>query len=192
MNNLAPIGLSTYKRINHLKKTVEALKNNKLAKESDLYIFSDAPKKGDEKEVAEVREYLKSINGFKKMHIFEREENNRVYNNREGARYLLDKYGKIIFLEEDQVSHPMFLKYMNDALNFFYNDKKIFAICGYCVPVKFKTKHENNFFLSVYFGLPYATWSDRGRTKVVERKDQYIELKKNKNLKKKIKKHTHN
>jgi hypothetical protein len=48
MRNLAPIGVSTYSRINHLKQSIEALQKNTLAKESELYIFSDAPKPGDD------------------------------------------------------------------------------------------------------------------------------------------------
>jgi len=189
MSKLAPIGLSTYGRINHLKKTVESLRKNTLAKKSDLFIFSDAPKKGDgdEEKVRKVRDYIRTISGFRKVHIIERKENNRVFNNRDGMRQLLDKYGKIIFMEEDNVSHPMFLKYMNEALDFFYPDKKIFAIGGYCLPVKFKSGYKNNFFLSVYFGAPFATWNNRGFIKAIKRNDQYLEVKKNDELEKKIK-----
>ena len=41
---LSPIALFTYNRPDHTKKTVEALQQNKLSAESDLFIFSDGPK----------------------------------------------------------------------------------------------------------------------------------------------------
>ena len=54
MKKLAPIALFCYNRIDHLKKTVEALQNNILAKDSDLFIFCDGPK--SEKDLVKVKE----------------------------------------------------------------------------------------------------------------------------------------
>ncbi len=41
---LAPIVLFTYNRPWHTRQTVEALKKNYLASESELFIYSDGPK----------------------------------------------------------------------------------------------------------------------------------------------------
>ena len=73
--NLAPVGLVVYNRLEHTKRVIEALKKNTLASETDLYIFSDAPsKKEDEKSVAELRDYLKTVkDGFKNVYIYEAE-----------------------------------------------------------------------------------------------------------------------
>ena len=81
MNDLSPIGLSTYSRLEHVMRTVSALKNNTLAKHSELHIFSDAAKPGDELKVKAVRDFLKTIDGFKQVFIYEREQNNRIANN---------------------------------------------------------------------------------------------------------------
>ena len=64
---LAPIGLTGYTRLNHTKKAIKALQSNTLAKQSILYIFSDGPRQGDEENVGKMREYLKTIDGFKKI-----------------------------------------------------------------------------------------------------------------------------
>jgi len=128
---LAPIGLSTYSRLGHLKQTVEALQKNELAGKSELHVFSDAPKIGDEEKVQAVRDYIKTIDGFKKVHIYERKENNRVANNRGGMRMLLDKYERMIFLEEDVITSPFFLRFMNDALRVYKDDNRVLAITGY-------------------------------------------------------------
>ena len=42
--NLAPIVLFVYNRPWHTKQTVEALQKNELAKDSELFIYSDEAK----------------------------------------------------------------------------------------------------------------------------------------------------
>lgn len=157
---LAPIGVSTYSRINHLKQTIEALQKNTLAKQSELYIFSDAPQKGDEEIVAKVREYIHTVDGFKKVHIVERETNGRVANNRGGMKQLLDQYGKMIFLEDDIVTSSIFLEYLNNALMFYENDKRVLGISAYVSNVN--CLKDRDVFLSKDFSVwGFATWKSR-------------------------------
>ena len=162
MKNLAPIGVSTYSRLKHLKQTIEALQKNTLAKQSELYIFSDGPQQGDKENVAKVREYIHTIDGFKKVYIIEREINGRVANNRGGIKQLLDKFGKIIWLEEDIVTAPGFLRYMNEALEFYKKDERIISISGYCPPFKFpKEYREEVFLLQRFSAWGFATWKEK-------------------------------
>ncbi|MGD9760675.1 MAG: hypothetical protein AB7U71_24535 [Comamonas sp.] len=132
MADLAPIAVSTYGRVWHLQRTVEALQRNPLAKESRIFFFSDAPRKGDEEKVAEVRRYLKGVGGFGDVSILERTENDRVKNNRGGMKEVLDHYGRIIFLEEDVVAEPGFLEFMNQALSRYEHDRRVFSVTGWC------------------------------------------------------------
>ena len=74
--DLAPIVLFVYNRPWHTKQTIEALKKNDLASESELFIYSDSAKNEDEqKSIDEVRNYLDSIDGFRKIKIIKREKN---------------------------------------------------------------------------------------------------------------------
>jgi hypothetical protein len=162
MRELAPIGVSAYSRINHLRQTISSLQQNNLAKESELYIFSDAPRNGDEEKVAEVREYLHTISGFRQIHIFERETNSRVANNRGGIKQLLDKYGKVIWLEEDIVTAPGFLVFMNEALDFYQDDERILSISGYCPPIEIPHEYQKDIFLLIGLsGWGLATWKEK-------------------------------
>jgi len=157
--NLAPIALSTYSRINHLKQVIKALQKNTLAKESELYIFSDAPKLGDEEIVAKVRTYIHTINGFKEVHVIERVTNGRVANNRGGMKQLLDEYGKCIFMEDDIVTAPGYLTFINDALEFYKHEKKILSIAGF-TPINHDIK--NDFYIFQRFvGWGFGIWKDR-------------------------------
>jgi len=78
---LSPILLFVYNRPEHTKKTIEALKNNYLAKESELIIFSDGPKKEkDKNNVEKVRNVIKNIEGFKNVEIKISENNKGLAN----------------------------------------------------------------------------------------------------------------
>ncbi len=158
---LAPIGVSTYNRLNHLKKTIEALQKNTLAEQSELYIFSDAPKKGDEEIVASIREYIHTVTGFKEVYIVEREINGIIANHTEGFEQLLNKYGKIIFLEDDNITSPYFLEYMNSALHFYKYDDRISSISGYCVPIEIPVDYKYDvFILHRFFPWGCGLWKD--------------------------------
>jgi hypothetical protein len=159
---LAPIGLSTYSRLQHLRQTIAALQKNKLAEKSELFVFSDAPKAGDEEKVEAVRRYLRTIEGFKAVHIIEREENSRVGNSRGGMRMLLERYGKTIFLEEDILTAPSFLCFMNQALEKYEGNDRIFSISGYCPPIRIPADYKHDVFMVRRFnGWGVGIWKER-------------------------------
>ena len=116
---LAPVVLFCYNRLDCLKETIEALRKNELASESDLFIYSDGPKPGDDSAaVYGVREYLKTISGFKSIHITEAEKNKGLANSViDGVTEIVNRFGKIIVLEDDLVTSPYFLRFMNQALS---------------------------------------------------------------------------
>lgn len=128
----APIIVFCYKRLDTLKKTILALQHNYLARESDLFIFSDGPKKpSDEPVIKEIRDYLKTIDGFKSVSISNSEKNKGLANSIiEGVTEVINKYEKVIVLEDDLVTTPNFLSYMNEGLFYYKNNPKIFTISG--------------------------------------------------------------
>jgi len=153
-NNLAPIVLFVYNRPWHTKQTIEALQKNELARDSELFIYSDAPKnKKVEKQVKEVRNYIKTISGFKKVTIIERDKNYGLAKNIiEGVTEIVNKYGKIIVLEDDLITSPYFLRFMNEALNFYENEEKVMHISGYMYPIN------NEGLNDVFFIKPTSCW----------------------------------
>ena len=102
----APIVLFVYNRLKHTRLTVEALQKNELANQSELFIYSDAAKSSNEQsEVYNVRKYIDNIDGFKKVTIFKREKNLGLDNSIiDGLTNILNKYGRIIVLEDDLVT----------------------------------------------------------------------------------------
>ncbi len=133
MNNLAPIILFTYNRPWHTRQTIEALQKNLYADKSRLIILSDGPKTEiDVPKVQKVREYIKTVKGFRSIEIIEREKNWGLANNIiDGVTRIINEYGKIIVLEDDIVTSPYFLKFMNEALEFYKDEERVMHISGY-------------------------------------------------------------
>ncbi|MCH8171116.1 MAG: glycosyltransferase [Bacteroidetes bacterium] len=155
---LSPICLFVYKRLDLTIKTVTSLKGNLYANESDLFIFSDAPKNDeDQLLVLEVRKYIKSIVGFKSVKIIERENNLGLAESIiSGVTEVINQYGKVIVLEDDLLTSKYFLKYMNEALDKYENENKVINIHGYIFPVK--TQLPETFFLRGADCWGWATW----------------------------------
>ena len=159
--SLAPIALFVYNRLSHTRLTVEALQRNKHAPESDLIVYSDAPKTADQREaVNEVRDYFKGLKGFKTVRLVERDENHGLMRSIiSGVSDVVAEYGKIIVMEDDLVSSPYFLQYMNDALDFYVDEERVISIHGYCYPVSGRLPP--TFFLRGADCWGWATW-ERG------------------------------
>lgn len=159
IDNLAPIVLFTYNRLDHTRQTIEALQKNVYAAESVLYIYSDAQKNEKATEsVKAVRAYIHQVAGFKEIHIIEREENWGLARNIiDGVTQIVSEYGKIIVLEDDIVTSKWFLKYMNDGLELYKDNPKVMAISGFTEPVK-NNDLPDTFFLSWTSCWGWATW----------------------------------
>jgi len=188
--NLSPIVLFVYNRPWHTRQSIEALQKNELAKDSELYIYSDAPKNENARgKVAEVREYIKNIDGFKRVTIIERNKNFGLANSIiDGVTKTVNTYGKIIVLEDDLVTSPYFLKFMNEALDFYKNNDLIMSISGYTYPFEIPQNYKEDVFLfyrSSSWG--WASWRERWNKVDFEVKN-YSHILKNKKLQKKINK----
>lgn len=133
----APVTLFVYNRPDHTRRTVEALKKNILANESDLIVYSDAPKsEAQAANVQEVRKYIREIEGFKSLTVIERDTNFGLARSIiDGVTATVNKYRRIVVLEDDMVTSPYFLTYMNEALEKYADDDRVVSIHGYVYPV---------------------------------------------------------
>lgn len=158
MENLAPIVLFAYNRPYHIRQTIESLSANMLADKSKLFIFSDGPKNEETlPEVLEVRSYIKTISGFESISIIERNTNFGLANSIiDGVTNIINQYGKIIVLEDDLVTSPFFLTYMNEGLSLYENNEHVISIHGYVYPIK--KQLPNYYFLRGADCSGWATW----------------------------------
>ena len=180
---LAPIILFVYRRIP--TGIVDSLLSNKLSISSDIFIFSDGYKCDDDKdEVLEVREYLKNIVGFKSVIIKESLINKGLSCSIiDGVTDIIEKYEKVIVLEDDLIVSSDFIEFMNKALTFYENENHIWSISGYSAQLPILKSYEYDLYLSVRgSSWGWATWINQWKSVDWSVKD-FIKIKSNKNMK---------
>lgn len=163
---LAPIVLFVYNRPWHTEQTLNALMQNKDADKSTLFIYCDGAKakasEVDIKNIDEVRALVRTQKWCKEVHIIEHKSNHGLADNiLSGVTEILEKYGKIIVLEDDIVTSKDFLSYMNYSLNYYKNEKKIFNINGYNNQSNLQYILDDYYCLNFMFCWGWGTWKDR-------------------------------
>ncbi|MGI0134334.1 MAG: glycosyltransferase family 2 protein [Candidatus Micrarchaeaceae archaeon] len=156
---LAPIALFVYKRLSHARETVEALRGNSLASESDLVVFSDGPKtEAEAGDVSAVRNYVRGVRGFKSVAVVERAENVGLASSIiQGVTQLSDQCGRVIVMEDDLLTSPRFLEYMNFGLEYYQGVDRIMQIAGHMFPVRLELK-EDALLLPFISSCGWGTW----------------------------------
>ncbi len=162
----APLVFFVYNRADHCKQVIEALERCLLASDTDLYIFSDGPKSERQTDkVKEVRDYLRTVNqsAFASVTVKEAPENKGLANSViGGVREIIRKYGRVIVIEDDAVPSVNFLLYMNDCLEEYKDDVRVWAVGGYLIPVELPASFKDDVFLSPRgSSCAWATWVDR-------------------------------
>lgn len=173
---IAPVILFTYNRPEHTKRTIKALAANELADQTDLYVFSDAAKtQKDDSEAArenwqknadkvqQIRDYVATVTGFATVTMIAREENYGLARNViEGATEIVNRYGKVIVLEDDLVTNRYFLCFMNDGLDRYEKEPKVTGITGFShLGDDLGYPYETYFNTLSGTSWSWATWKDR-------------------------------
>ena len=164
MENLAPIVLFVYNRPEHTMQTLTCLQKNILASDSELFVFSDAPRnENDTNSVHEVRSIIKNIEGFKKVTIINSKHNKGLANSvLSGITDIINEYGKVIVLEDDLITSSNFLRYMNESLNVYSENPSIWSISGYTPDIKFPKSYMDDIYLSPRgCSWGWATWKNQ-------------------------------
>ncbi|AMQ01328.1 Sugar transferase [Pedobacter cryoconitis] len=159
MQSFAPIALFVYNRPKHTERTLKFLRQNELAAESRLFVFSDGPKsEAEEENVREVRELLKHIDGFRSVEVIERKSNMGLAESViAGVSRLVKDYKQVIVFEDDLVTSPYTLTYFNDALTRYRDQERVMHIGAYMYPLKENTLPET-FFYRAATSWGWATW----------------------------------
>ena len=163
----APVLVFAYRRSEHLKNTLAALNKSLISKETDIFIFCDHWKNDNDKnEVIKawsVVDEFNNNNNFKNVVIRKSQENKGLAKSIiAGVSEVIDKYRKVIVVEDDLITSPYFLSYMNEALDFYKDNKKIWSVSGYTFFMRElkKTQHDV-YFAGRCCSWGWATWNDR-------------------------------
>ena len=158
LNQVAPIVLFCFNRPKHTAKVLSALAKNYFAANSDLYIFCDGPRfEADMLSIIKVYDVVENAVGFRNVHIRKSQYNKGLADSViEGVTEIVQLHGRVIVLEDDLVTSPYFLKYMNDALVCYKDEEQVISIHGYTYPVMHDLPE--TFFLKGADCWGWATW----------------------------------
>lgn len=174
---LAPVIIFNYNRPDHSLRTWDALAQNQFASETELYLFCDGPKANASDEMcqriaslhAQAKQYAidaPKAGKFKTVHVVCAEKNKGLANSIiGGVTDVINKHGRVIVLEDDLLTSPYFLKYMNEALEYYDSRKSVFTICANRPPMRrmqIPQDYEYDVFVSQrVMSTGWATWADR-------------------------------
>ena len=158
----APVALFVYNRPEHTRLALRALERNSLAEKTHLYVFCDGPKSNatdiELDAIDEVKQVVKSSRIFKTISVCEQPVNcgleQSIVN---GINTVLESKDRIIVLEDDLVTAPGFLVFMNNALSLYENQEKVMHISGYMYPIA-SNKVPKSFFVILATCWGWATW----------------------------------
>ncbi|GAT31995.1 hypothetical protein TSACC_2392 [Terrimicrobium sacchariphilum] len=136
---------------------MEALAKNTIARGSALFVFLDGPRNEDDRGLGgEIREYVSSIDGFQSVSLVEQSENiGLAASIIRGVSGMLERHESVIVMEDDLVTAPFFLQYMNDALTTYRDDEAVASIHGFVYDIKGLPE---TFFLKGADCWGWATW----------------------------------
>lgn len=159
----APVVVFLYNRPDHAKKTIDALAKNYGAEQTDLVIYVDHAEKREHKEGnLKVKDLVKNISGFKKINIVYRDRNyGLALNIQDGVTEVVNEYGRVIVIEDDIVTSPYFLKYVNDSLDMYEDDMAVGSISGCNYPAILSCVEDQTYFLRIPLCWGWATWKNR-------------------------------
>jgi hypothetical protein len=158
MKEYAPLLIMVYDRLDSLKKCIASLQKCEESAESVLYISSDAAYRiQDAEKIEAVRNYIQTVSGFKKVIPIAPKENKGLNGSYNAAINLIFKeHDTFVFLEDDIIVAPDFLKFVNEGLEFYKDDAKIISISGFSHSVFFDV--DNKLKSDVYFTNRWCPW----------------------------------
>jgi len=163
-NSCAPIIITVYNRLNHLKKCIDSIKKNRLAIQTDVFIVSDAPSLQNHVEkINEIRSYVKNIDGFKSVTLIAWQINKGSSRSLfDALKIILEKFDKFIFIEDDNIVSPYFLSYFQDAFEKYRKESSIFGICAYNYMINIPIEYQYDaYFMRVAPMWGFGTWKSK-------------------------------
>ncbi|TQV77031.1 glycosyltransferase family 2 protein [Aliikangiella marina] len=160
---LAKVCVFGFNRPHHAENLLRSLSACKLAEKTDVVFIVDGPR--NKKESVLCLSTLDSTQSFerlfKSLTVIKRESNFGLAKSLvSGVSQVLNECEKVIVLEDDLVLTTDFLKYMNQALDYYKNNDEIGSISAFTTPIV-GLDAESVYFHPRPTSWGWATWRDR-------------------------------
>jgi hypothetical protein len=158
--DFAPIVLFAFNRPGHLNQALIALSHNAEFHLSPLFIYCDGPRnKGDYLNIEQTRAIANQWPHPNKMVIEAQINQGLAESVIAGVTQVLNRFGKVIVLEDDLVVDKAFLSFLNRALRKHQDDSRILQISAYMFPIPEFLGRSETLFLPNISSWGWATWS---------------------------------
>lgn len=152
---LVPICLFVHARVELTRQTIESLQGNVQACSSELFVFCDGPRPGEEARVQAVRDYVRTIDGFARVVVHEHDTNQGLARSIiGGVTAVLATHERVIVLEDDLLLSPGFLQFMNQSLQTYATEARVMSVSGYAFPIRYGADQVHD----ATFGLRASSW----------------------------------
>ena len=163
MKHKSPVLVVAFNRPLMLAETLSNLARCDSVSSRDICLYVDGPRNsGDEAKVEGVIDVAKKWG--KGLRIIRRETNlGGVPNMISAVSEMLAVYGKTIVVEDDILVSKTFLSFMDEALDMYEDNPKIWAVNGYLDPkMRVPSQYKRDCFLAPrHSAWGWGTWKDR-------------------------------
>lgn len=159
MSQYAPILIFAYRRPEHLRNTLASLMRCTGFQESPVIVYADGPRSTAEKDaVMATREVACSMLGERAEYHFSKANRGLSESVISGVSETLERFGRVIVVEDDLELNPAFLTFMNAALDRYADAENVFQVSGYMFDVPELKKERTALFLPFTVSWGWATW----------------------------------
>jgi hypothetical protein len=156
----APVALFAFNRPYHLRRTIESLKRCQGFAQTRIFLFADAARNPAEEEiVTATRSVAVELLGRDAELRFAHQNRGLSRSIIEGVSEIVERYGRVIVVEDDLLLGSSFLRYLNDALCFYADHPHVFQVSGHVFEVPEFARRRESLLLPLTTTWGWATWS---------------------------------
>jgi hypothetical protein len=158
----APVAIFAFNRPGHLKQLLKSLEaNSPIVDISKLFLFIDGARNDAEVPIVnQVLEIATEMTKNKNVEIIQRIENFGLSKSIiSGVNKVFETHDRVIVLEDDLFVSPEFLKFCNEGLDMYLDEKSVASIQGYSEDLTLG--NESTFFQRGADCWGWATWKNR-------------------------------
>lgn len=163
----SPIAVFAFNRPDHLQRTLTALATNHLASESAVTIFCDGPRNlSEERKTSAVREVAYAAQGFSSVEVIARTPNSGcAISIIAGLEYMFARHERLIVIEDDILTSPHTLRFLNNCLDKYESYATVFNIAAWSPPPHLMpidaSYPYDAYFIPRFNCWGWATWKNR-------------------------------
>jgi len=183
---LAPVALFVFNRPEHLRRTIESLKLCDGFADTPIIVFGDGARGAhDVPAVEATRRVAHELLGEQAEYRLSESNQGLASSIIYGVEQLLANHGRVIVVEDDLMLAPGFLRFLNEGLDRYADDERVYQISGHMFDVCEFVQRREALLLPFTTTWGWATW-DRAWKAFDPKASGWDSLRQNRELRKRF------